>query len=58
MYAAWIIIFMINSFFFVDHKTVEEILETIDDTVLGMSLINIYQIAKNFPRSPIFMDNQ
>ena len=40
MDAAWIIIFMINSTFFVDHKTVEEILETIDDTVLGMSLIN------------------
>ena len=39
MDAAWIIIFMINSIF-VDHKTVEEILETIDDTVLGMSLIN------------------
>ena len=41
---------------FVDHKTVEEILETIDDTVLGMSLI--HTIQQEISRDPIFTDNR
>jgi hypothetical protein len=40
--AAYIIFHDTKPSFFVDHKTVEEIIETVDDTILGMTLLIIY----------------